>query len=117
MESIGIEELISFLEKNGISPNRPNNPEPVGFSRVINFKVYDTEYQIIWYVNQSTLKIGSGNRAAFAPFRHVYLDTTFPLIGGNRSIGFSYEKYEKKSIFDSEYPFGIIRIPLDIEQK
>ena len=85
-----------------------------GFSRKIKFKVYDIDYYIIWFTNESTLHIGEGIRTARIPFKYMYLDTTYPLVYGNSSIGFSYTKNEKKSLCSREYPYEVFRIPIEL---
>jgi hypothetical protein len=114
-ESIKLEEIISFLNKLDINTELVNT-DIYGFSRTIQFKVYDIIYRIVWFINQSTLQIGEGKRPAQIPFRFIYLDNNFPLIGENKSIGFSYNKYEKKSMFGREYPYEVFRIPLDFNK-
>jgi len=109
------EEMIDFLGSVGIKAELINI-DKYGFSREIEFKVYDITYIIDWWVNQSYLHIGNHVRSAQIPFKYLYLDTTFPLVGGNRSLGFSDIKLERRSIFDREYPFGVFRIPIDLEQ-
>lgn len=109
------EEIVKFLNKNGVDA-RLLNPDDSGFSRIIHFRIYEIEYRIIWFINQSTLQIGTSKRAACIPFKYIYIDETFPLVGGNKSIGFSYTKNKKKSIFDREYPYEIFRIPLELEE-
>lgn len=112
---ISKEQIITFLNGLGIETELIN-VDKYGFSREISFKVYETEYVIDWWVNQSYLHIGTHVRSAQIPFKYIFLDDTFPLVDGNRSLAFSDEKYEKKSIFDREYPFGIFRIPLDLDK-
>lgn len=109
----GLDFFIEFLEKLNIKTEKIN-VDKYGFSREISFKVYDIDYRIVWFVNQSTLYVGNGNRAACLPFKYIYLDMCYPLIGGNRSIGFSYTKFKKESIFDREYPYEVFRIPIEL---
>jgi len=45
----------------------------------------------------------------------MYYDTTYPFKNGNKSIGFSYIKKDKKNIFDRVYPFEVFRIPLELK--
>lgn len=113
MEPITKEEIIQFLKDLGITCELAH-VDVTGFSRTVKFTVYDIEYMVLWYCNESILRIGGGNRAACIPFKYMYLDTTFPLVNGNKSIGFSYTKNECKAIFDREYPYGIFRIPLEL---
>ena len=91
------------------------NVDRYGFSREIKFTVYDQIYVIVWWVNQSYLHVGNHERSAQIPFKYLYLDTTFPLIGGNKSLAFADEKIERKSIFDREYPFASFRIPIELK--
>lgn len=109
------EEIIDFLKSIGIEVELIN-VDKYGFSREIKFKIYDVIYVIKWWVNQSYLHIGEHERSAQIPFKYIYFDTTYPLIDGNRSIGFSDIKLERKSMFDREYPFGVFRIPIDLSR-
>ena len=111
--AVGFDEIIETLNKLGIK-NEIVNKDKYGFSRTIQFKVYDITYRIIWFVNQSTLTIGEGKRPAQIPFKYIYFDNTFPLIDGNKSLGFSFVKFEKKSIFDRQFPYEVFRIPLEL---
>lgn len=113
-ESIELEEIFIFLKELGIEPTYINQ-DKFGFSRTIQFKVYDTVYQIIWFKNESTLKVGLGRRVAQIPFRWLFLDCSFPLLDANRSIAFSYNKFEKKSLFDRLYPYEVFRLPLELK--
>lgn len=105
------DEMIDFLENLGIKTKLLGAEEH--FKREIEFFVNGIRYVIDWYVNESSLRIGDGNRRACIPFRFMYYDTTYPLINGNKSIGFSYTKYEKNSMWDRMYPYEILRIPLE----
>lgn len=107
-------EIVDFLKSHGINPELINL-DKYNFSRTIQFEIYGIKYQIIWFKNESTLRIGTQSRCAQIPFRYIYFDNTFPLVNENRSIGFAYTKTEKKSIFDREYPYEVFRIPLEIE--
>jgi hypothetical protein len=111
-QAVGLEELFDFLTKAGVNP-KYTGAEDYGFSRVIEFKVYDITYRCIWFKNETTLRIGLGERAACIPFRYIFIDDCFPLVGGNLSIGFSYTKNERASILDREYPYEVFRIPLE----
>ena len=110
---MNIESMLEFLIKLGIHANLVQ-PDRHGFSRTIEFTVYDTIYRIVWFTNESTLRIGGSDRSASIPFRHIYLDTTYPLSKGNKSMGFSYTKNKKKNIADREYPYEVFRIPLEL---
>ena len=114
--AIGFEGIIEFLNLNRIK-NAIVDKDEMGHSRTISFTVYGVEYRIEWYCNQSTLLIGSHSRAARIPFKYIYLDRTFPLVKANRSMGFSYVKKEKQSIFDREFPYEVFRIPLELESE
>lgn len=81
------------------------------FNRNILFEVNDVKYTIEWYINSCTLMIGTGHRKALIPFKYMYFDNTYPLIGGNRSIGFSYTINENAGIHERRYPFESFRIP------
>jgi|GEM_PF-4326398 len=112
-QAIKWDELISFLNKFGIK-TEIIDIDKYGFSRTIEFKVYEITYRIIWFINESTLMIGTGDRASQILFKYIYFDGTFPLIEGNKSLGFSYVKFERENIFDRLYPYEVFRIPLDI---
>ncbi len=107
-----LEEMQEFLGSLGVENELVNHDE-YGFSRTMEFTVNLVVYQIIWFFNNSTLKIGIGGRKPQIPFRYIYHDTTFPLVGGNRAIGFYYEKKEKRHPYDSGTPYFSFRIPLE----
>lgn len=110
------EDIQEFLTKNGIEWKLVNFNE-LKYSRTIEFKVYETTYRIIWFINQSTLQIMNGsNRPSCIPFKYISFDGCFPLIGGNKSILFSYVKLNKQSIFDREFPYEGFRIPLELKK-
>jgi len=109
----GLEELLNFLNNHGVKAELVDL-DKYGFSRTIAFNVYSIDYRIEWYVNHSTLEVGAHRRSAKLPFKYIYFDDTYPLVGGNKSIGFAYEKFERKSIFDRLYPFEVFRIPIEI---
>lgn len=115
-DAICFEKIIKTLNDVGIKTEIINKDE-YGFSRTIDFKVYEIEYRIVWFINESTLYIGGGVRAAQIPFKYIYIDRTYPLFGGNKSVAFSYVKNKKESIFDREFPFGCFRIPIEINNK
>ena len=48
--AVGFDEIIETLNKLGIK-NEIVNKDKYGFSRTIQFKVYDITYRIIWFVN------------------------------------------------------------------
>lgn len=107
MNPIQLEEITKLLESVGIKPG-------VSDYRSIKFSVYGINYRIVWYCNQSQLLIGDSDRAAVIPFKYMYVDRTFPLIGGNKSIGFAYTKAKRETIFDREFPYECFRIPVEI---
>ena len=111
----GLQELLNFLNNHGVEAELIDFDEH-GFSRTIAFTVYNVDYRIIWFKNESTLHIGANKRSACIPFKYLFYDTTYPLIGGNKSIGFSYVKFEKKSIFDREYPYEVFRLPVEMPE-
>lgn len=106
--------IVDFLNSHGVNAT-VFGLESNSYAREIRFSVYGIDYIIIWFVNQSTLYIGEGERAASIPFKHIYLDECFPIAGGNKSIGFAYVKNEKHSMFDREFPYEVFRIPLEIK--
>ena len=110
----GLEEMLNFLNANGIKAELVDF-DKWDFSRTIGFTVYGIEYRIVWFTNESTLRIGTHERAARIPFKFMYLDTCYPLIDGNKSIGFSYIKNEvRNSFFDRKYPYEVFRIPIEL---
>jgi len=109
MEAITIEEIKSLLFEYNIETKE--SPKTDDFDRKIEFRINEIDYSIIWFVNHSTLQIGNSNRLAQIPFRFMYFDNTFPLVGGNRSIAFCYDKFKKEFFSDREYPFASFRIP------
>ena len=109
-----MEELKEFFDNLNIKSNWVN-PDKYGFSRVLEFKIYDITYQIVWFVNESTILIGKHKRAARITFRFVYLNRTYPLIGGNKCIGFAYTRKEKpEAIVEREYPDECFKIPIEM---
>ena len=108
-----LEDMTEFLKKQGVEATLINTDE-YGYSRTIEFSIYSITYRVVWFCNESTLRIGTGDRAAQIPFKYIYLDTTFPLIKGNKSIGFSYTKKKCTGIADREYPYEVFRVPLEI---
>lgn len=110
-EAIDLDELFEFLKIQGVNPIYVK--EHNGFSRNIEFTVENQKYEIIWYKNVSTLLIGdsSNKRRPQIPFKWVYLDKSFPISGN--CLGFAHTKFEKRSIFDREYPYESFRIPLE----
>jgi hypothetical protein len=112
-ETGGLENIISYLKEFNVKSSFVNT-DKYGFSRTIEFKVYNTIYRIVWFKNQSELLIGDNKRAARIPFRYMYYDNTFPCVGGNKCIGFSQVKFEKKNMFDKEFPYECFRIPIEL---
>ena len=108
-----LEEIIKLLEKSGIKTEYINKDKH-DYSRTIDFKVYGIDYRIVWFCNHSTLEIGTCIRPACIPFKYCYFDTSYPLVGGNKSVGFSYKKYEQKNRFDRVYPYEVFRIPVEL---
>lgn len=113
-QPISFEDIIRTLETLEIKTEIVDK-DKYGFSRTIKFKVYDIIYKIEWYKNESKLLIGEGKRPAQIPFKFIYFDRNYPLVDNNKSIGFSYSKTEKRSVFDREYPYEVFRIPLEIK--
>lgn len=105
----GLEECTIFFKKNKIKYSFPIQEEGK-FNRDLSFFVNRKEYIITWYINECTLWLDGKNTGAFIKFKYIFLDLTYPLIGGNRSIAFSYRKNKKESIFDNEFPYDVLRI-------
>lgn len=109
----GLEEMVTFLESFGVVVKRVDY-DSYGYSRTIKFTIYDQVFKIFWFNNESTLKIGDSKRASFIPFKYIYLDTTYPLAGGNKSLGFSYNINKNVGMFDRVFDYALFRIPLEI---
>ena len=107
----GLENIISFLKKYDIESEYVNFNE-YSYSRTIQFTVDEQTYQIVWFRNESKLKIGTGLRSPFINFKYIYFDNSFPIVGSNRILGFSYTRNEVKYIFDVEFNYQDFRIPL-----
>ena len=108
-----IESITSFLKECNIKFFIDNN-ENESFNRNIHFIIYDIEYVINWYVNESTLYIGNHKRASQIPFKYIYFDDSYPLVGENKSLGFSYTKLEKEYFYSRDFPYESFRIPIEI---
>ena len=80
------------------------------FRRTVIFIINDQHYKIVWFCNESTVSIGVKDRAALLPFKYVYIDNTFPLRGGNISLGFAYEHC------DGRFNYNCLRIPLCVSE-
>ena len=106
----GLENIIKFLESHGIVSEYVNFDGT--YSRTIQFIINAQTYQIIWFRNESKLKIGTDKRSAFITFKHIYFDSCHPIVGGNESLAFSYTKKDKTSIFDNEFNYQDFHIPL-----
>lgn len=114
--SDGMEPIKEFLATFGIvATSEPN--EGGTFNREIFFTVNGAEYVIVWYPNEAKLKMGRDPRAAFIPFRAMYHDTTFPLVGGNSAIGFSYQYNTSPNFWDRVFPYESFRIPTETTVK
>ncbi len=109
---IGLDEILDLLKKNNIKAKLVDF-DNYGFSRTIAFSVYEIDYRIVWFKNQSNLMIGNHKRSPIIPFRYMCLDNTFPLVEKNRSIAFYYKK-ENKGFLKNEHPFESFRIPIEI---
>ena len=83
------DEIITMIKKLEIK-TKLVKIDKSGFSRTIEFFVFDTRYRIKWYNNLCSLLIGDGddNKKPFFKFTKMYLDTTWPTVGGNRCLGF-----------------------------
>lgn len=109
---ITLEEIEDLLSKLDIQYKYVNHHELSNFSRTIEFYVYNIQYQIIWYKNESYIQIGNNIRAPQYPFRYMYLDTTAPIAPfDNKSLAFAYVEEDDGS---GRYPWGVFRIPLEI---
>lgn len=107
-----IEEMEELLNKVGVKSERINI-DKYGFSREIKFKIYDQEFVIQWYHNQSTLYVGKGNRSPCIPFKYLIYDNTYPLIDGNKSLAFCDELVDNP-FYGKRHPFASFRIPLEL---
>lgn len=68
--------------------------------------------QAVWHKNESKLKIGKSPRSPFVMFKYIYFNSTFPIVGGNKNLGFSFTKKVKTNMFDDEFNYSDFRIPL-----
>lgn len=108
----GLEKIINFLKDYGIDTWYTNFYKEYYYSRTIEFKVEGQIYQILWFKNESTLKIGNNPRCGFLPFKYMFFDSTMPIIGGNKSIGFAHKK-----VLDwngETFDYGTFHIPLEM---
>ena len=85
----GVEELKEFLLNKFNIESEIVNISENGFSRDLLFSVNGQDYLITWFCNQSCIKIGTHKRPAQIPFNYLFLNETYPLLGGNRNIEFS----------------------------
>ena len=106
------EALIKFLEFHGIEVKLVDYNE-YDFSRTLEFMVYDQVYNILWFQNESVLKIGNSKRSPQVTFKHVFFNTTYPLIGGNKCLIFSFDTVES-TMFGTEPSYSDFKIPLEI---
>lgn len=107
----GLENIVLFLNSYNIQSEYVAFDKH-SYSRTIQFTVNEQVYQIVWFNNESKLKIGTHKRSSFVTFKYIYFDNCFPIVGGNENLGFSYTRHEKKSIFDMEFNYQDFRIPL-----
>ena len=112
----GLENIISFLKKYDIESEYVTFNR-YGYSRTIQFSINEQTYQIVWFIGESKLKIGVDKRSPFVVFKYIYFDDSFPIVGGNRSLGFSYTRKEVESTFDVEFNYQDFRIPLTLTAK
>ena len=108
----GLDYICEFLDSFEIEWHKVNI-DKYGFSRSIEFTVNEQSYIIVWFKNESTLRIGDNTNAPRVKFKYVYFDNCFPLQGGNRSIAFSYTKNKVESFVDRMFPYESFRIPLN----
>ena len=106
------EALIKFLELNGIEVKLVDYNE-YDFSRTLEFMVYDQVYNILWFQNESVLKIGNSKRSPQVTFKHVFFNTTYPLIGGNKCLTFSMDVV-RCPVFGKTNTHSDFKIPLEI---
>lgn len=108
----GLEKIVNFLKDYGINSEYVNFHKDYDYSRTIQFEVDSQIYQILWFKNESSLKIGTSSRSGFLPFKYMYFDNTFPIVGGNKSIGFAHRKLEND--LWRTFDYGNFHIPLEI---
>lgn len=102
----GLERIIDFLKVINVPYILGNGiEEEVTYNRNVTFTIFGIDYKILWFKNISTLIINPKDEvnSPRIPFNYMWLDECFPLVGGNRSIGFA-----------SKFPFEYenLRIPL-----
>lgn len=111
----GLEDMKEFLEIYVESLQYikyVNIDEFTKYSRTIEFFINDQVYRIVWFINESRLFIGSSERSPFIMFRHLFLDTTFPIVGGNRCLSFQFTPKENISMFESPYGYSDFKLPI-----
>ena len=107
----GLEKIVEFLDSHNIISEYVNIDD-CGFSRTIQFVVNNQVYQIVWFINESKLRIGADTRSPFVVFKHIYYDNCLPIVGGNENLAFSFTKKENVSFYESEYSYHDFRLPL-----
>ena len=107
----GLEKIVEFLNSHNIASEYVNL-DKYNYSRTIQFVVNNQSYQIVWFINESKLRIGTDTRSPFVVFKHMYYDNCLPIVGGNENLTFSYTKKENTSFYESEYNYHDFRLPL-----
>ncbi len=103
-----LEFIVAFLNQLGIETS-VFNPKEVGFDREVLFTINDFSYIIEWWDNQCYLRgVNSDTTLFILPFKYVDIDTSYPVQG--KWIKFSDIKYKTNSMWDNQYPFGLLRI-------
>ena len=107
----GLEKIVTFLKSHNIDSEYVNL-DKYNYSRTIQFVVNNQSYQIVWFINESKLRIGTDTRSPFVVFKHMYFDNCLPIVGGNENLGFSYTKKENVLFYESEFNYNDFRLPL-----
>lgn len=107
----GLEKIIDFLKSHNIDSEYVNL-DKYNYSRTIQFVVNNQTYQIVWFINECKLRIGTDTRSPFVVFKHLYYDNCLPIVGGNENLAFSFTKKENVSFYESEFNYNDFRLPL-----
>ena len=84
----GLEKIVEFLNSHNIASEYVNL-DKYNYSRTIQFVVNNQSYQIVWFINESKLRIGTDTRSPFVVFKHMYYDNCLPIVGGEQDLTFS----------------------------
>lgn len=86
-----LDKLMEFFQLLGIEC-RMVDFDKDGFSRTIRFFANGEEYDIVWFINECTLKF----KGIHVKFRYIVEDKTYP-VEADIVLRFQYEEIEKWS--------------------